>query len=256
MKKTNIAVRQKAEGEAESYDLYIYDDISRCGDFDWWTWEFTDSTTSADYFKQQLDAMPEDAPINLFINSDGGDVYEATAIYNQLKRHKGKVTAYVDGRAHSAAFTVLQAADHRVMGMGTSAIIHNMWTGLYGNAKELRKAADDLDAMMDSCVQLLMERSNVSEEDLRAMLDAETVLTPEKALEYGFIDEIAERPEKDEAYDDEEPEADPKELEQEIKELKQQLNELKFRQLTANEFISLNNKPKEKIKSGFNAFFE
>lgn len=255
MKKTNIAVRQKAEGEAESYDLYIYDDITKYGDFDWFTWEVSDSTTSANYFKSQLDVIPEDAPINLFINSDGGDVYEATAIYNQLKRHKGKVTAYVDGRAHSAAFTVLQAADHRVMGMGTSAIIHNMWTGLYGNAKELRKAADDLDAMMDSCVQLLMERSNVSEKDLRDMLDAETVLTPEKALEYGFIDEIAERPDKEDTSDDDEPEADPKELEQEIKELRQQLSELKFRQLTANEFISLN-KPKEKAKSGFNAFFE
>ena len=252
MSKTNIAVRQKAE-QAEAYDLYIYDDITRYGDLNWFTWEVSDSVTSANYFKQQLDAMPDDAPINLFINSDGGDVYEATAIYNQLKRHKGKVTAYVDGRAHSAAFTVLQAADHRVMGMGTSAIIHNMWTGLYGNAKELRKAADDLDAMMDSCVQLLMERSNVSEEELRAMLDAETVLSPERALELGFIDEIAERPAKEEA---EEESQDPEELEKEIKELKQQLNELKVRQLTANEFIACNNRPKEQVKSGFNAFFE
>lgn len=253
MKNTNICIRQKANTEV--VDMYLYDDITKYGNFDWFTWEYTESATSAGYFKEQLDAIGEDTPINLYINSDGGDVYEATAIYSQLKRHKGKVTAIVDGRAHSAAFTVLQAADHRVMNMGTSAIIHNMWTGLYGNAAELRKAADDLDAMMDSCVQLYMERAKgITEEELRSLLDAETVLTPEKALEYGFIDEIAERPEKEEQPSKETDEDDEKdrkidELMTQIDSLKQEI-EKRFHQ-SLREGI----KPKEE-KKGFAAFFD
>lgn len=255
MKKTNICVMQKADVEA--VDMYLYDDISKYGDFDWFTWDTTESVTSADYFKKQLEQIPEDAPINLYINSDGGDVYEATAIYSQLKRHKGKVTAIVDGRAHSAAFTVLQAADHRVMNMGTSAIIHNMWTGVYGNAAELRKVADDLDAMMNSCIQLYMERATgITEEELRVLLDAETVLTPEKALEYGFIDEIAERPDKDEEEEEEKDPDNGDERDREIEELKNEISNLKqeieirFRQSLKEEI-----KPKEE-KKGFAAFFD
>ena len=252
MKKTNICIMQKNDSEA--VDMYLYDDISKYGDFDWFTWETSESVTSADYFKKQLEQLPDGTPINLYINSDGGDVYEATAIYSQLKRYNGKVTAIVDGRAHSAAFTVLQAADHRVMNMGTSAIIHNMWTDLCGNAAELRKAADDLDAMMDSCVQLYMERAKgITEEELRALLDAETVLTPEKALEYGFIDEIAQRQEKkdpeEEPDEDDDKDREIDELKEEIKNLKQQI-ETRFRQ-SLKEGIE----PKQK-KKGFAAFFD
>lgn len=234
--KTNICIMQKASGGGTAYDMYLYDDITKYGTFDFWTWEYTDSETSAEYFRKQLEAIPDDAEINLFINSDGGDVYEATAIYNMLRRHSGKITGYVDGRAHSAAFTVLQAADHRVMGLGTSAIIHNMWTACIGNAADMRKAADDLDAMMDSCVQLLMDRANgITEQELRNMLDAETVLTPETALKYGFIDEIADYKKDSEEDDEDEKDAEIRELKQRVNQLSNELN-TRFKQKTKQEF--------------------
>lgn len=76
------------------------------------------------------------------------------------------------------------------MGLGTSAFIHNMWMSVDGNAKELRKAADDLDTLMESNRQIFLEKSNLEEQQLIDMMEAETFLTPEKALEYGLIDRV------------------------------------------------------------------
>lgn len=96
----------------------------------------------------------------------------------------------MDGVAYSVAFLILQACDERVMGLGTSALIHNMWMSVDGNAKELRKAADDLDTLMESNRQIFLEKSNLEEQQLIDMMEAETFLTPEKALEYGLIDRV------------------------------------------------------------------
>lgn len=86
----------------------------------------------------------------------------------------------------------------------TSSIIHNMWIDVCGNAEDLRKAADDLDAFMDSCVALYMSRAKgLTEQQLRKMLDESTVLTPELALQYGFADAVGETPENPEGMDPE-----------------------------------------------------
>ena len=80
------------------------------------------------------------------------------------------------------------------MGEGTSALIHEMWVCTAGNAAELRAEADKLDEMMKSSRALFMQRAkNITEEELQQMMEKETILTPDKALEYGFIDEIAGR---------------------------------------------------------------
>jgi len=84
----------------------------------------------------------------------------------------------------------LQAADRRIMGLGTSLLIHNMWLSIAGNADDLRKAADDLDVLMESNRQIYLERANVTEEELIDMMNKETYLTPEKAVEMGFADEV------------------------------------------------------------------
>ena len=100
----------------------------------------------------------------------------------------------MDGVAHSIAFVILQACDKRVMGEGTSALIHEMWVCTAGNAAELRAEADKLDEMMKSSRALFMQRAkNITEDELQQMMEKETILTPDKALEYGFIDEIAGR---------------------------------------------------------------
>lgn len=186
----------KQEAGTEVFKLYIYDDVSEYGTFDWWTWEYTESETSAEHFRKALAEIPESATIELHINSYGGDVKEGVAIYNQLKQKKCKeLVAYVDGLAYSIASVILQAADRRIMGLGTSLLIHNMWIQAAGNANELRKIADDLDVLMESNRQIYLERVNITEAELIEMLDNETYLTPEEAVEKGFADEVSRKAE-------------------------------------------------------------
>lgn len=187
----------KQQAESNVHKLYIYDDVSEYGTYNWFTWEYTESETSAEYFRKALAEIPEDAIIELHINSYGGSVKEGVAIYNQLKQKRCKeLIAYVDGYAYSIASIIMQAASKRIMGLGTSLLIHNMWMSVTGNASELRKAADDLDVLMESNRKIYLERINITEEELMEMMDQETFLTPEQAVEMGFADEISRTEEK------------------------------------------------------------
>lgn len=238
--------------------LYLYDDISKYGSFNWETWDYEESSTSAAHFQKLLNEAGANTPIELYINSNGGDVDQGTAIYNMLKRHPGKVTGYVDGACHSIAFTIFQACDERVMGEGTSAIIHDMWMHVTGNAADLRKAADDLDVMMESCIHLFMQRAkHLTEKDLRELMHQETVLTPEKAMYYGFCDRIGsgtkEEPKVKEREDHEE------ELKQNLAVLAKEVVNIKRHQENLKEFMQYAFTKSQALnpkQDGFNAFFE
>lgn len=238
---------QKLDGNI--HQIYLYDDISKHGEFNWETWEYDESETSAKHFRDLLDAIPETDDIELHFNTNGGSVSEGTAIYNLLQQHGGKKTGIVDGVCHSIAFTILQACDTRIMGDGTSAIIHNMWTTATGNAKQLRDTAAQLDAYMESCIALFMKRCTVSEEQLRKMMDAETVLTPQDALSYGLIDKIGAKAETGDP--------DPLQLMQENQTLRQQLREKEFTQEQLKNFLMANpvKKEPEQRTDPFRAFF-
>lgn len=175
----------------DTLDMYIYGFIE--GDYyDWWNDELIESETSANHFKNELAKYPNATQINLYINSFGGYVYEAMAIRNQLKRHPANVTGFVDGFAASAASFILTACNDVKMYSNTMQMIHNAINGAYGNSTKLRKAADDLDKIMEGNRQAYLEKSNgkISEEKLIELLDAETWLTAQECLEYGFCDEV------------------------------------------------------------------
>lgn len=187
---TKYCFRQEAN--SNTHKLYIYDDVTAYGDFNWFTWEYTESETSAEYFRKALAEIPETDTIELHINSNGGSVKEGVAIYNQLKQKKCKeIVAYVDGFAYSIASVILQAAGRRIMGLGTSLLIHNMWISIAGNAEDLRKAADDLDVLMQSNRQIYLEKATITEEELIDLMNKESYLTPDQAIEMGFADELA-----------------------------------------------------------------
>ena len=171
--------------------LYIYDDVTEFGDWNWERWDYDESETSAKHFRDQLQSIPDGQEIELHINSNGGSVKEGVAIYNLLKQKNAHKTGIVDGVAHSVAFLILQACDTRKMCLGSTALIHEMWMTCSGNAAQLRKYADDLEDMMEANRQVFLERATISEEELIRLMEAETYLTPDKALKYGLIDEIA-----------------------------------------------------------------
>jgi ATP-dependent protease ClpP protease subunit len=175
----------------DTLEMYFYGYIE--GDsYDWWNDETIESDTSANHLKNELAKYPNAKFINLYMNSNGGDVMEAMAIRNQLVRHSAYVTAYVDGFACSAGSFILTGCDKVIMYSNTMQMLHNMWQYVAGNYKELRKAADDLEQLSIGNRQAYLEKSNgkLTEAQLIEILDGETWLTAEKCLEYGLADEI------------------------------------------------------------------
>lgn len=171
-------------------ELTIYGDITS---FPW-----LESDVSAHNLSARLAELQGVSNINVYINSYGGEVAEGLAIYNALKRHPAQVTTYCDGFACSIASVIFMAGDERVMGNPSRLMIHDAWTSVYGaNADELRKQADDLDNITDASVKAYIARINITEEELRAKMKAETWLTEEEALEMGFATRIDEAEESD-----------------------------------------------------------
>ncbi|WP_421921600.1 ClpP-like prohead protease/major capsid protein fusion protein [Marinobacter salarius] len=146
---------------------------------------------SAKEFARDLKDLGNINQIDLRINSPGGSVFDGNAIFNQLKQHPAKVTAYIDGLAASMASVVAMAADHVVMPGNALMMIHNPWTVAIGNAEELRKNADLLDTIKKTLLKAY-GRSMMTDEEISEMMDAETWLTGADAVEMGFADELEE----------------------------------------------------------------
>lgn len=167
----------------DNAELYIYGDIVSD------KWGETDVT--ANDIVQRLQGVNA-KNIDVYINSYGGEVAQGIAIYNTLKRHKAKVTTYVDGFACSIASVIAMAGDVRKMYANSLLMIHNAWTWAQGNAADLEKAAEDLRIVNDATKQAYLDVVNISDEELTKMLDAETWITAEKAVEMGFATEVIE----------------------------------------------------------------
>lgn len=173
------------EAKKDKAVLSIYGDIT--------SYPYFESDVSAFNLSKELEKVTAKT-IEVYINSYGGEVAEGLAIYNALKRHKAKVITYVDGFACSIASVIAMAGDERIMYPASLLMIHNAWTNAQGNAEELRKVADDLDTITSASIQAYKEHCNITEEELKELLDNETWLTAEQALEKGFITKIANAP--------------------------------------------------------------
>jgi len=168
--------------------------INIYGDITSWEWAETDVTAAK--LSKQLEAIGDVDKIDVFINSYGGEVAEGLAIYNALRRHNAKVTTYCDGFAASIASVIFMAGDERVMNEASLLMIHNAWTHATGNAEELRKQAEDLEIITQASIEAYKAHSNLTQEEIQELLDAETWILPEKALEYGFATSIDRTEEK------------------------------------------------------------
>ncbi len=164
--------------------LFIYGDIV--------SYEWYDNDVSASGFKEDLEALGDISELDVHINSYGGSTFEGLAIYNLLKQHKAKINVYIDGIAASAASIIAMAGDKIYVPSTALIMIHNCWTYTGGNAKELRKTADDMDKIAEAYKAAYLSKINITEEKLEELLEAETYLTSKECVEMGFADEIIE----------------------------------------------------------------
>lgn len=187
-------LKQQADSP-DTLDLYIYGDVEEKTwvDDGWWGY-LEDSENSANHFRDMLGEHPGAKQINVYINSNGGSVFEGTAIYNQLRRHPAHKTVYVDGFACSIASVIAMAGDEVVMPRNSLMMIHNMYMVAVGNAAELRKAAQDLDTINAAGrgAYLAKAGDKLDEARLVEMMDAETWLTAQECVDLGLADRMAE----------------------------------------------------------------
>lgn len=128
--------------------------------------------------------------IDVRINSDGGNVFAAQAIYSSLKRHPAKINVYIDGMAASAASIIAMAGDYIYMPENAMMMIHNPLTGVWGNAEDLRDVADVLDLVRETIVAVYREKTGLPSDKIIDLMDSETYMTAAEAKELGFVDEI------------------------------------------------------------------
>lgn len=167
----------KAAANGKDPELMVYGDIA-----EWWG-------VDSKEFNTQLAGI-ESENINVRINSYGGEVFTAQAIYSALKRHPSKITVYIDGIAASAASLIAMAGDNVVMPANAMMMIHNPLSGRYGNANDMREMAELLDKIRDSLVPAYQAKSGLDAEAIIELLDAETWMTAQEAVEYGFADQL------------------------------------------------------------------
>lgn len=152
---------------------------------------FEDDVTPAT-FKAEL--MNGKGPVKLHINSPGGDVIAASQIYTMLMDYPYDVCVQIDGIAASAASVIAMAGTHITMSPTSLMMIHNPFTLAMGDSEEMRKAIQLLDEVKESILNAYEIKTGLSRTRLSHMMDAETWMNANKALELGFCDEVLYQP--------------------------------------------------------------
>lgn len=189
MKNRNYKIKQIADNQSV-LQIYLYGEIEPSYLNIWG--DLIESKTSAEYIRKAIEKAETINGIEVYINSIGGYVDEGVTIYNLLKRQSVPVTAYIDGMACSIASVVAMAADKIVMPSNTTMMIHHAIGGCYGNAKEHREFATQLDKISEASTNsyLVHAGDKLTRETLEPLLNAETFLTAQEAFDMGLCDEI------------------------------------------------------------------
>ena len=161
-----------------STDVYIFDEIGMWG------------VTAQNFISDIKDL--KDTPINLRINSLGGDVFDGLAIYNVIKKRTAKTTVYIEGIAASIATIIALGADEVIMSENSLFMIHNASGGAMGESKDLQKTAQVLDKITRQLAEVYESKTGLSQEAIQDMMDEETWLNAQEAFDLGFIDTISD----------------------------------------------------------------
>lgn len=175
-------------------EIKIYGDIT--------SWAWSESDVDALGFAKELETLKNCTRINMRVNSGGGDIFEATAIYNKLKsfikENNIELIAYIDGLAASAASFLIMAASKVIAGRGTMVMIHKVKTWIAGNSDTLEKTANFLKKAEENIIDIYMTKVNMTREELREKMTAETWYPAEEALAAGFVNDIEDYENEDE----------------------------------------------------------
>lgn len=170
-----------ASKSGDTASIYVYDVISA----DWGV----SALSVIDAINQAGDAKT----LNIHINSPGGDVFEGRAIMAAINAFRGKTVAKIDSLCASAATSIALACDEVEMADGAAFMIHNAHGLAYGDKAALRHTADVMEKVEGAIVNDYVVKTGKTEEDIRALMDAETWYTANEAKDAGFVDRVTSK---------------------------------------------------------------
>lgn len=155
---------------------------------DWWS---DDCVTYRDFINE-LNALGNKKTINVIIQSGGGDVFAANAIYNALVMNNAKINGKVIGICASAATIILMACDSRSIAKNAILMVHNPSATLRGSyqAEELIKLAEVTEQVKKSIVTAYMEKLDKTEDEINQLMDIESWYVGQEAVDAGFCDSV------------------------------------------------------------------
>lgn len=179
-------IENRADDKLGRTDVFIYDEIGGFG-------------VSVGDFLAEVRKI--DGPMNLHLNSPGGDVFDGMAVYSALKRRQESTTVVVDGLAASIASVIALGADHVVMAPKAKMMIHDGWTAAAGNAQDFKKLVALLDDTSNTIASVYADKAGGGVEFWRERMQDETWYSAEEALTAGLIDQIEGQPRKTDDFD-------------------------------------------------------
>lgn len=168
----------------EETELYVYGDIMEKDFWDYWLGT-GDEYTNIKSLKEALEKV--DTPnLTVRINSYGGQVDQGLSIYGILRDSKLHIKTIVDGFACSAASLIFMAGDERVVPENGLLMIHNAWMTASGDSNEMKRVAEMLEKITQPSVDIYVKHTNLSEIEIKKMMDREEWITSKEAYEWGF----------------------------------------------------------------------
>ncbi|GLT00121.1 ATP-dependent Clp protease proteolytic subunit [Sphingobium jiangsuense] len=152
---------------------------------DWWT----GGGITAKRVAAQLRAIG-DRPVEVQINSPGGDMFEGLAIYNVLREHPQQITVKVMGMAASAASVIAMAGDEIQIGAASFIMVHNCWVVSVGNRHDMAETAKWLEPFDTAMRDVYAARTGQNAADVAKWMDDETYMSGSQAIERGFADAL------------------------------------------------------------------
>jgi ATP-dependent Clp protease, protease subunit len=163
--------------QANDAEIVIYDEIGAFG-------------IPAKAFLDELKALGPVVELTVRINSPGGSVFDGVAIYNALKRHKARLTVWIDGIAASIASMIAMAGDEIVMPENAMLMLHDPSALVIGTATDMRGMAEALDKMKAGMVAAYREKSGRDDVEIEALMRDETWLSAQEAMDLGLADRV------------------------------------------------------------------
>lgn len=203
MPKTNRTVLTRnaytmAVVDGKHAEMTLYGDIVEKRPVDFWTDEPVEGNfIIQDEFLADLETIKDAEDLTIHLNSCGGDAFVSLAIHNRLKELSAAgmdTTCIVDACAMSGGSLIMCACNHVKVNPSSLILIHDCWSFVWDgfNSTKLRKLADDLDVINESQAEIYAAKTGKEHDELRGMMQKETLMTGRKAYELGFADELIE----------------------------------------------------------------